>query len=69
MKKFKKGERVKYYGTYNEYSEVSWATVKREEWPLLLVELDASCNDYGVLCIPGTRQWAHVNQVRRLKSK
>ncbi len=67
MKKLKKNDRVRYYGTYNEYSEVATATVEGFNGDLIKLTLDRRCDDNGSMVIESVGQWAHRKQVRKLR--
>jgi hypothetical protein len=67
MNKFNPGDRVKYYGTYNEFKEQSKGTVKEVHGDLMLVELEKHCDDTGRMIKQPCSQWAHYRQCRKLK--
>lgn len=67
-KKFKKGDRVRYYGVLNHLEEITPATVLQIKGNLLYLDCDRFKND-GDYYTQGGRQWAHYKQVRRLKGK
>lgn len=71
MSKFKVGDRVRYYGTYNEYSEVSTATVDSVKFDgrLIRVILDYRCDDDGNMIKDYCPQWCNSKQLRKLKPK
>lgn len=63
------GDRVRYYGAWNEVPEVTSGTVVRIKKGLVLVELDSHMNNENKKVPEPCDQWAHPKQLRRLKQK
>lgn len=68
MKKLKKGDRVMYYGCFNEYLEVSKATVTQLDGDRIFIETDKGfdCDSGRMSSEFATHQWAHRKQLRKL---
>lgn len=64
----KVGDRVRYYGMFNEHLEVTKATVTQVNGDALEIECDKGCNDDGKLVVGPVSQWAHRKQLRKLKT-
>jgi hypothetical protein len=63
VREFKVGDRVRYYGVYNDDVEVSAATVLEvREDGMVYVQLDKPAEPIEGVAV----QWAHPKQVRRL---
>lgn len=68
-KDFAIGDRVKYYGTFNDQPEVTFATVKGfHKNGLIYLRLDQHVDDDGPNQGP-CWAWSHPKQLRRVKKK